>query len=243
MKYLRTSIGFDGWRFDYVRGYPGQFCKQYINETTPEMAFGEYWDSCEYTDGVLKYNQDAHRQRTINWCDQTGGTAAAFDFTTKGVLQEALSKHEYWRLSDSQGRPPGVIGLWPSRGITFIDNHDTGSTLNHWPFPSSHLNEGYAYILTHPGTPCVFWDHLYQEKDALRTNVLALVDLRRKHGLTSRSKVVVRKAVAECYAATIDDKLAMKIGSGDWSPAGLKLQGREPKLALSGPNFAVWEAA
>lgn len=53
--------------------------------------------------------------------------------------------------------------MWPSRAITFIDNHDTGSTLNHWPFPSNHLQEGYAYILTHPGTPCVFYDHLYQE--------------------------------------------------------------------------------
>jgi alpha-amylase len=47
--------------------------------------------------------------------------------------------------------------------LQFIDNHDTGSTLNHWPFPSHHLEEGYAYILTHPGTPCVFYDHLYQE--------------------------------------------------------------------------------
>lgn len=47
--------------------------------------------------------------------------------------------------------------------MQFIDNHDTGSTLNHWPFPSHHLQEGYAYILTHPGTPCVFYDHLYQE--------------------------------------------------------------------------------
>ncbi len=93
----------------------------------------------------------ARRQRTINWCDNTGGTSAAFDFTTKGILQEAVSRREYWRLSDSQGRPAGVIGMWPSRGITFIDNHDTGSTLNHWPFPSRHLNEGYAYILTHPG--------------------------------------------------------------------------------------------
>lgn len=64
--------------------------------------------------------------------------------------------------SQPQGRPPGVIGMWPSRGITFIDNHDTGSTLNHWPFPSRHLPEGYAYILTHPGealcsfSPCMY---------------------------------------------------------------------------------------
>ena len=27
--------------------------------------------------------QDSHRQQTVDWCDATGGTAAAFDFTTK----------------------------------------------------------------------------------------------------------------------------------------------------------------
>lgn len=47
--------------------------------------------------------------------------------------------------------------------MTFIDNHDTGSTLNHWPFPWQHLPEGYAYLLTHPGTPCVFIDHWNDE--------------------------------------------------------------------------------
>jgi hypothetical protein len=71
-------------------------------------------------------------------------------------------------LSVLQGRPPGFVGFWPSRAITFIDNHDTGSTLNHWPFPANHIQEGYAYILTHPGTPCVFLDHLMQEQGGLR---------------------------------------------------------------------------
>jgi len=47
-----------------------------------------------------------------------------------------------------------VIGLWPSRAITFLDNHDTGSTLNHWPYPGRNLPEGYAYLLTHPGRCC-----------------------------------------------------------------------------------------
>jgi alpha-amylase len=56
--------------------------------------------------------QDGHRQRTINWIDQTGGTAAAFDFTTKGILQEALGRSELWRLVDAQGRPPGMLGMW-----------------------------------------------------------------------------------------------------------------------------------
>lgn len=69
----------------------GKFTRQYIDSTVPAMAFGEFWDTCEYTDGVLNYNQDNHRQRTVTWCDQTGGTAAAFDFTTKGESAAPIS--------------------------------------------------------------------------------------------------------------------------------------------------------
>lgn len=41
---------------------------------------------------------------------------------------QALDRCEYWRLSDQKGKPPGVLGWWPSRAVTFIENHDTGST-------------------------------------------------------------------------------------------------------------------
>jgi alpha-amylase len=80
--------------------------------------------------------------------------------------------------------------------LQFIDNHDTGSTLNHWPFPSHHLQEGYAYIMTHPGTPCIFYDHLYSE-GGLRQCILDLLAVRKKHGIDCRAKVTVRKAAGE----------------------------------------------
>lgn len=44
----------------------------------------------------------------------------------QGILQDALERKEYWRLKDAAGKPPGVVGWWPSRAITFLDNHDTG---------------------------------------------------------------------------------------------------------------------
>lgn len=244
LKFLRNSIGYDGWRLDFVRGYLGSYVKTYVDATVPAMAFGEYWDSCDYTDGVLNYNQDSHRQRAVNWCDSTGGTAAAFDFTTKGILQEAVQRREYWRLVDNQGRPPGLMGIWPSRAITFIDNHDTGSTLNHWPFPQNSLPLGYAYILTHPGTPTVFYDHFYQERDGLRKAIKDLLEVRTRNGINCRSKVAVKKAAGDVYAAVIDDKIAMKIGPGDWSPnqSNVKVNGKEMKIACSGSGFAVWEA-
>lgn len=147
LKFLK-SVGYDGWRFDFVRGYSGEFARTYIDATVrawgaqgrlgpgawdngcwrasngysgeiarncidatacgllgpvrdargvaqpagakrthralanlsvgevptchpwrptplrpartpqvPQLAFGEFWDSCEYSDGVLNYNQ------------------------------------------------------------------------------------------------------------------------------------------------------------------------------------------
>ena len=41
--------------------------------------------------------------------------------------QEAVKNCQYWRLRDPNNKPPGVIGYWPTRAVTFIDNHDTGT--------------------------------------------------------------------------------------------------------------------
>ncbi len=45
-------------------------------------------------------NQDEARQRLVNWVNANGKTCTAFDFPTKGILQEAVKKTEYWRLKD-----------------------------------------------------------------------------------------------------------------------------------------------
>jgi alpha-amylase len=237
------AVGFDGWRFDYVKGYSGEFTRKYIDASVPLLAFGEYWDACAYTGGVLEYNQDAHRQRIVNWCDATGGTAAAFDFTTKGILQEAVGRCEYWRLVDSQGRMPGFAGLWATRAITFLENHDTGPPLAHWPFPQGELAQGYAYLLTHPGSPCVFWDHWDGAKfPGLHDTITQLLAVRRAAKIGARSTVVVLRAAAEVYAACIDGKLVVKIGFGDYSPNAVRLENRHWERACSGKNFAVWKA-
>ncbi|KVH48446.1 Glycoside hydrolase, catalytic domain-containing protein, partial [Cynara cardunculus var. scolymus] len=151
LNWLRNNIGYDGWRLDFVRGFSGGYVKEYIEASNPAFAIGEYWDSLAYEGGNLCYNQDAHRQRVINWINATGGTSSAFDVTTKGILHSALH-NQYWRLIDPHGKPTGVMGWWPSRAVTFLENHDTGSTQGHWPFPRDKLMQGYAYILTHPGT-------------------------------------------------------------------------------------------
>ena len=84
----------------------------------------------------------------------------AFDFTTKGILPAAV-EGELGRLKDSNGGPPGMIGLMPENAVTFVDNHDTGSTQEQWPFPSDKVMQGYVYIFTHPGIPSIVISHIY----------------------------------------------------------------------------------
>lgn len=39
LRFLKQSIGFDGWRFDFVRGYDGRFCKIYTDSTVRGSAW------------------------------------------------------------------------------------------------------------------------------------------------------------------------------------------------------------
>lgn len=231
--WLRRA-GFEDFRFDFARGYSANFVKEYMEGGKPVFSVGEYWDSCNYSGHRLDYNQDSHRQRIIDWIDGTGQLSTAFDFTTKGILQEAV-KGELWRLRDPQGKPPGVMGWWPSRAVTFLDNHDTGSTQAHWPFPSHHVMEGYAYILTHPGIPSVFYDHFYDWGISIHDQIVKLMDIRKHQNIHSRSSIKIIEAQPNLYSAIIDDKLCMKIGDGSWCPAG-----KEWALATFGHRYAVW---
>ena len=85
MNWMMDDVGFGGVRFDFSKGYGGEFAGQYTRACMPEFAVGEYWDTLNYGQG-LEYDQDAHRQRIVDWIDSTGGICTAFDFTTKGIL-------------------------------------------------------------------------------------------------------------------------------------------------------------
>lgn len=232
MNWLKTEIGFDGWRYDYVKGFDGSYVGMYNEATKPAFSVGELWDYLQWDD------PNPHRQQLCDWIDAAKARTAAFDFTTKGLLQKAIENNEYWRLVDKEGKPAGLIGWWPDHAVTFIDNHDTGASTggeggqNHWPFPPDRVLEGYAYILTHPGIPCIYWVHFYDW--GLHDEIVKLLKLRKSLGINAMSKVKVMKTQSDLYAAIIDGKVAMKIGPGNWSP------GPEWKLAASGRCFAVW---
>lgn len=77
LRWLRET-GFDGWRLDFVRGFRGEYVKQYMEESNPHFAVGEFWDTLGYDgDGRLSYNQDSHRQRICDWVNATGGLSVS----------------------------------------------------------------------------------------------------------------------------------------------------------------------
>ena len=219
---LKNEIGFAGWRYDQVRGYNGSHIGDYNDASKPVLSVGEFWD-----DGA---------QAVVNWVDETGGKSMAFDFPTRAALVAATLNQDYSRLKTIAGKPPGLIGLWPEMSVTFIENHDTEPVRDGGSkrFPDGKIMQGYVYILTHPGIPCVFWRHFFDQGEEQKAKLIKLISLRKQAGITSRSGVFIEPNTDGKYAAIIDGKIAMKIGPASWSP------GDGWEVALDGPDYAVW---
>lgn len=243
LKWLQDDIGFGGWRLDFVKGYGAKYVEEYLAATVGGEVFnvGEYWVDMEWSGCELNRNQDAARQRLCDWLNASQKTCTAFDFPTKGILQEALKKNELWRLNDGNGKPPGLMGWWPSRAVTFVDNHDTGSTQNHWPFVQDRVGAGYAYIMTHPGIPCVFWDHYFTWGAELRNIIHTLAAIRRRNGIMSDSKVKIMAAESDMYVAEIGESVVLKLGPRYDMGACLPKECDGWKTATWGKDFCVWE--
>jgi alpha-amylase len=233
-RYLRKlkSVGFQGWRYDLVKGFHGRFVAEYNDASGPGLSVGECFDG--------------DRQRITDWLDSTHGKSTAFDFTTRFLLHDSCKNDDFGPLcSGSCGRvvPGGLIGFWSSRAVTFLDNHDTeyrresgsqygGYGIRH--FAGATVDMGYAYLLTHPGIPCVFWSHFFDWGDTTRHRIERLIRVRKQAGLHARSHVDIKEARRGLYAAIVDDRVAVKLGSCGWWPGG------GWHLAVDGEKFAVW---
>jgi hypothetical protein len=228
MNWLKSDIGFDGWRYDFVHGYDGIYNKEYNDATDPYFAVGELLES--------------DRSRIVKWLDYTKGTgttasSSAFDFATKSALQNAFNDGNLSYLKDSSGKASGLIGVWPEKAVTLLDNHDTGPSpygQDLWVFPGAKVLQGYAYLLTHPGIPMIWWPHYFNW--GIQTELDAMIKIRKDNLLSSTSSLTIVTATTNLYAATIDDKVALKLGSDSWTPTGTGWI-----LKLSGTNFAIWD--
>ncbi|KAE8697487.1 pentatricopeptide repeat-containing protein [Hibiscus syriacus] len=111
--------------------------------------------------------------------------------------------------------------------------------IGHWPFPRDKLAQGYSYILTHPGTPVIFYDHLYEF--GMRDIMTELIEARRRAGIHCRSSVKIYHANNEGYVARVGDTLVMKLGYFNWNPSKEnQLDGSWQKFIDKGSEYQVW---
>ncbi|KAG2489176.1 hypothetical protein HYH03_012402 [Edaphochlamys debaryana] len=241
--WLQRDIGFAGWRLDFARGYGARFVTEYVDASVGADALNvaEYWVDLAWSGAHLEYCQDEARQKICNWIKESGERSCAFDFPTKGILQEAVKNTQFDRLRDGKGKAPGLVGWWPGKAVTFVENHDTGSTQQHWPFPSGQVGMGYAYILTHPGIPCIFWDHMFDWGEDLRKSITALAALRRKAGIRADSSLEILAAEKDLYVARVGGTLTVKMGPRFEMGSLLPKEADGWRFALSGKDWAVWE--
>ncbi|WP_300434719.1 alpha-amylase [Christiangramia sp.] len=136
-KYYKNTMGFDGWRFDYVKGFEPWVVTEWLDEVGG-FSVGENFDG----------NPDVLR----DWIEASG--SPAFDFSTFYKLEESLDRFE--DLSNLEKDM-----LWkthPEKAVTFTANHDTEKDENVDNYIASENKlKAYAYILTHPGYPTIFY--------------------------------------------------------------------------------------
>ncbi|PJA16911.1 MAG: alpha-amylase [Elusimicrobia bacterium CG_4_10_14_0_2_um_filter_56_8] len=234
LRWLKNTVGFDGWRYDMVKGYPAHYVQLYNEASSPVFSVGEFYDT--------------NRQLLADWVSATDSNpgqvnaSTAFDFTTRYALIGAVENERYEMLNDN-GRPSGLIGWWPAKSVTYVESHDTSPRDPNFlknasaEYKTQRLM-GYAYILTHPGIPCVFWPHFFDWGRAYRSSLQKLIDIRKRAGITSTSRMAIMQATNELYAAVIDgenQRVVLKLGKNwGWNP------GEGWTLAASGERYAVW---
>ncbi len=156
-KYYKNTMGYDGWRFDYVKGFGGWVVREWV-DNVGGFAVGENWDS-----NVNTLN---------NWVNSTGGRASAFDFAAYYKMDEAFDGNNLYKLNDDM--------LWkrnPMKAVTFVANHDTDIIWNKML--------AYAYILTHEGYPTIFYRDYEEWLNKERLNNLIWIHNNKATGNTS----------------------------------------------------------
>ena len=170
-RWLIEEIGFDGFRYDFVKGYAAHTIAgyqeyRYMRDGKPFVPYGvaEYWDSAS---------------NTLHWVEKANFSNSnpvdAFDFPMREMLKALCDQYGFslrnlltWET---------ILRSQPQTTVTFVENHDLREEGR--PIVNDKLL-AYSYILTHEGYPCVFWKDYFNYNLALEgtlNGIAALVDV------------------------------------------------------------------
>lgn len=213
LQWMKNEIGYDGWRYDFVKGFNGANNKMYNQAAGAYMSVGEYYD--------------ASYDEMVGWVKETGYNSMVFDFAFHNAMTQWGGGSDYGKLVWMDGQTPRPAGVCHSPAtrkyaVTFVDNHDTDEkhTDGNWPYRGD-WEKANAIMLAAPGIPCVFWRHWA----ACKGNIKKMIAARKAVGVHSESDVVVNNTNGYYQSTSIGKRgrLICFVGSGWSAPAGYTL--------------------
>lgn len=154
-KYYKNTMHFDGWRFDYVKGF-GPWVVNNWNSNVGGFSLGEYWDA---------------NVNTLEWWANSANSAV-FDFACYYRMKDAFDGNNLNMLNSDM--------MWkrnPYKAVTFVSNHDTNEIWNKML--------AYAYILTAEGYPTMFYRDYEEWLNKERLNNLIWIHNNKATGTSS----------------------------------------------------------
>lgn len=174
-RWMLEKIGFDGFRYDMVKGYGGWMIRaiQELRALRGDYSFKPY--------GV---GEDWDKARPIEeWLDEANAWSdnpvAAFDFPLRELLHD-LCDRDGFSMRELVLQPGMLLYDRPFETVTFVENHDIARDN---PIIRDKML-AYAYILTHEGYPCVFWQDYFNfnlAQEGNHSGIDALVHVHEKY--------------------------------------------------------------
>ena len=235
IKMLLEDLGYAGFRYDMTKGYAAQYTGIYNSYANSTYSVGEYWDG----------NLSAVKA----WIDGTkvGGVvqSAAFDFPFRYTIRDAVNNNKWTNLAGST-KGLNLDSNYSRYAVTFVENHDTQYRSASDPQDpiNQYVEAANAYMLSMPGTPCVFLKHWMDYKESIKQMIYA----RQLAGITNTSLTsqLVSSSINNYYAQRTTGTrgiLLAAMGSTTYSiPSSYVIvaSGTNYRLALSKSTETAW---
>lgn len=202
-RWLVEEIGFDGFRYDFVKGYGANTVTaiqeyRYMRQGELFRPYGvaEHWDNTQ----AIEYWVNVSNFSNQNPVD-------AFDFPLRELLKGLCDYYGFSLHALVDGET--LLRDQPQTTVTFVENHDLRD--GDRPIVNDKLL-AYSYILTHEGYPCVFWKDYYNYGLALE---------RTPHGIAALVEAHNRYAGGTTQTLFVNDDLYIMQRSGYGDQPGL----------------------
>lgn len=225
LKFLKEDLGYEGFRYDMVKGFNASHVGDYNTATGIQFSVGEYWDGV----GNIK-----------NWINNTGKKSGAFDFPFHYNMTNAIKNNDWRKLNEASLMSDLSYRRY---AITFVENHDIqvredkSNEGSKDPIPATYIPAANAFLIAMPGTPCIFQPHWKAYEHELKS----MIEARKLVGITNTSSYSNYASNTQYFANAVNGtnsrKLLVVVGIPSMMTTPSKT---EYTRILSGKNYMYY---